>query len=243
VAVATGDADKVFLPIKALDRETVVTEISRRLLEYLLSGDVHPGARLPSERKLAQDLGVGRSAVREAIKSLSLLGLLDVRQGDGTYVKSAESQLLPQVIEWGLLLGQRRSLDLVEARQHLEVAVAVLAAKRRTSQQVLELRKCLENLRTATDVDSFVAADIALHTKVAEIAGNSVFVDILTSIRSLLNVWMRRVLQAAAGDLHPSYSEHIGIVDAIEKGDPDAAAEAMKQHMSSASKRLFDTMA
>ena len=78
-------------------------EIARRLLDYFLSGEVEPGERIPSERRLAESLGVGRSLVREALKSLHLLGLLEVRQGDGTYLKRTDSELLPQVIEWGLL--------------------------------------------------------------------------------------------------------------------------------------------
>ena len=89
-------------------RETLTMEVARRLLDYFLSGEVEPGGRIPSERRLAESLGVGRSLVREALKSLHLLGLLEVRQGDGTYLKRTDSELLPQVIEWGLLLGEKR---------------------------------------------------------------------------------------------------------------------------------------
>ena len=75
-----------------------MAEITRRLLEFLLSGDIEPGSKIASERQLAEALQVGRGSVREAIKSLSLLGLLDVRQGDGTYLSRGGSDLLPQVI-------------------------------------------------------------------------------------------------------------------------------------------------
>jgi DNA-binding FadR family transcriptional regulator len=78
-------------------RETLTMEVARRLLDYFLSGEVEPGERIPSERRLAESLGVGRSLVREALKSLHLLGLLEVRQGDGTYLKRTDSELLPQV--------------------------------------------------------------------------------------------------------------------------------------------------
>jgi GntR family transcriptional repressor for pyruvate dehydrogenase complex len=90
--------------LEPLDRSTqegTSIEISRQLLDYLLSGRVQPGARLPPERKLAEALGVGRSVVREALKSLTLLGLLEVRLGDGTYVKRSDAEILPQSIEWG----------------------------------------------------------------------------------------------------------------------------------------------
>src|SRR6478672_1154402 len=102
-------------------REAPVAEITRKLLDYLFSGHVAPGTRIPSERQLAEALAVGRSSVREAIKSLSVL---DLRQGDGTYLASSGSNLLPQAIEWSLLLGEPRTLDLVEARTQVEIVVA-----------------------------------------------------------------------------------------------------------------------
>jgi GntR family transcriptional repressor for pyruvate dehydrogenase complex len=109
-------------------RETLTMEVARRLLDYFLSGEVEPGERIPSERRLAESLGVGRSLVREALKSLHLLGLLEVRQGDGTYLKRTDSELLPQVIEWGLLLGESSGdpVRFVEADVgfHLRVAEA-----------------------------------------------------------------------------------------------------------------------
>ena len=92
-------------------QDTVPIQIARKLLEYLLKGNLRPGDRLPSERKLAEALGVGRSAVREALKSLTLLGLVAVRQGHGSFLKSTESDLLPQAIEWGLLLGVKKTRD------------------------------------------------------------------------------------------------------------------------------------
>ena len=96
-----------------------------------MSGVLLPGDRLPSERELSRTFGVGRSAVRDALKPLTLLGIIDVRQGDGTYLRATESELLPKAVEWGLLLGQPGALDLVEARRHIEVALATLAAQRR----------------------------------------------------------------------------------------------------------------
>jgi GntR family transcriptional repressor for pyruvate dehydrogenase complex len=219
-------------------RETLTMEIARRLLDYFLSGEVEPGKRIPSERRLAESLGVGRSLVREALKSLHLLGLLEVRQGDGTYLKRTDSELLPQVIEWGLLLGERPALDLVEARAHLEVVVAGLAAERRDAQALEDLRGLLTTMRESSDdpVD-FVEADVGFHLRVAEAAGNVVLSDMLSGIRTLLRVWIRRVIEAA-GQTGPSYAEHLPIFEAIERGDREAATAAMAAHMAGASARL-----
>jgi GntR family transcriptional repressor for pyruvate dehydrogenase complex len=223
-------------------REGPLAEITRKLLDYLLSGEIKPGSKIPSERQLAEALGVGRSALREAIKSLSLLGLLDVRQGDGTYLSRSGSDLLPRVIEWGLLLEEPRILDLLEARSELEIVVAGLAAQRASAEAVQSLVSGLEAMRAAgDDVESYVEADIAFHLLVAKASGNDVLANILTSMRSLLRVWAARVLHHA-GETETSLPMHIPIVDAIEAGDPDAARNAMRAHMERANKRLKEAV-
>jgi GntR family transcriptional repressor for pyruvate dehydrogenase complex len=223
-------------------REAPSAEVTRHLLRYLLSGDLIAGQKIPPERRLAETLGVGRSSVREAIKSLSLLGLLDVRQGDGTYLSGSTSDLLPQVIEWGLLLGERRVQDLMEARTHLEVTVAGLAAERRTDEQIARLRELVGAMeRAADDLPAYVESDIAFHLTIAEASGNQVLSGLLASIQSLLRVWAMRVLQSA-GETATSLAVHIPIVDAIEQRDADAARAAMAAHMARATRRLHDAL-
>jgi GntR family transcriptional repressor for pyruvate dehydrogenase complex len=218
--------------------EPLPTRVARLLLDYLLAGNVAPGTRLPSERQLAETLGVGRSVVREALKSLGLLGLVEVRQGDGTYLRRAESELLPRVIEWGLLLGERRTSDLIEARQHLEVLTAGLAARRRTEADLAALTAALDGMRDAGgDIELFVAQDVAFHLAVAAAAGNTVLCDVLRGIQALLRVWITRVIRAA-DDSAPSYREHLPVYEAIAAQDPDRAAEAMRAHLSAAARRL-----
>jgi GntR family transcriptional repressor for pyruvate dehydrogenase complex len=222
-------------------RETVAGEIARKLLGYLLSGTVKPGERIPSERQLAETLGVGRSIVREALKSLTVLGLIDVRQGDGTYLKRTDSDLLPQAIEWGLLLGAKRITDLVEARHYIEVLTASLAAQRRDAAALVELRRCVAIMEQTTDPNEFVQADLAFHYGVAAAAGNQSLLQIMRSIRSLLQVWISRVM-VAADSSRPTWEEHAAILDAIERQDPNAASEAMETHMVAATVRLENTL-
>jgi GntR family transcriptional repressor for pyruvate dehydrogenase complex len=192
---------------------------------------------MPSERQLAESFGVGRFVVREALKSLGLLGLLEVRQGDGTYVRSPDSSLLPRVVEWGLLVGEQRTSDLVETRQHLEPVTARLAAERRSEEQLRDIRGHLHGMRDAGDNDRFVDADVAFHLSIAAATGNTVLSNMLASISSLLNVWIRNVIEAAEST-EPSYREHVPIYDAIADRDSDGAAEAMRLHMDGASCRL-----
>ena len=222
-------------------REPISAEIARKLLEYLLSGVLMPGERLPSERELSRTFGVGRSAVRDALKPLSLLGIIDVRQGDGTYLRATESELLPKAVEWGLLLGEQSAVDLVEARRHIEVALATLAAQRRSEEDLSELRRLLREMQDAGSDDEFIEADIAFHLRLAEAAGNSVLSGILTNIRSLIQVWITRVTRAA-DSIAPSYQEHVPIMAAVEARDPAAAAAAMGAHLDSAGAKLARTL-
>jgi GntR family transcriptional repressor for pyruvate dehydrogenase complex len=217
--------------------EPLPAQVAKRLLDYLLEGNVRPGTKLPSERNLSEQLGVGRSVVREALKSLALLGLIEVRQGDGTYVRQLESELLPKAIEWGLLLGERLTLDLVEARQHLEVVTAQLAAARRDENDLAALRAALDGMREAADIEEFVGYDIAFHLGVAEAAGNSVLSGMLRNVQSLLRVWITRVI-SNAGETGSSYVEHVPVYEAIDSQNPLAAGAAMQAHLTSATRRL-----
>lgn len=225
----------------AARREPLATEIARRILDYLLSGDIEPGERIPSERKLAESLAVGRSVVREALKSLTLLGLIEVRPGDGTYLRRPESDLLPQAIEWGLLLGEKRVADLIEARHHVEVLLAGLAAERRTPDDLEMLHAYLGQMQAAPNTASFVAADLAFHVRVAEAAANLSLLQIMASIRALLQVWITRV-RSAEVDNTRSCMEHEMVLRALEAGDPAAARMAMEAHMESATSRLQQTI-
>jgi len=231
--------------VEPIKREPLATEIARRLVDYLLAGGIEPGSRMPSERQLAEAFGVGRGAMREALKALTLLGLVEVRHGDGTYLKKADSALLPQVIEWGLLLGERRTMDLVEARQKIEVDIVGLAAERRDEADLAELRRLLDRMERSAapgaDPAAFVDADVAFHLRLAEAARNSALRDVLTGIQALLRAWISRVIAADNSDI--SYREHVPIFEALVAGDVVAAEAAMDAHMRGAAGRLARALA
>lgn len=232
------------LNVEPIRREPMAAEVARRLVDYLLSGGVEPGSRMPSERQLAEAFGVGRSAVREAIAALSLIGLIEVRHGDGTYLKRPDSPLLPQVVEWGLLLGEQRTRDLVEARQKIETIIAGLAAERRSESDLERLQVSLDRMRAASRNDrlfgEFVDADVAFHLQLAEAAGNTALRDVHASIQALLRAWIGRVI--AAGHAELSYEEHVPILDAVRRCDVSGAEAAMEAHMQSAAERLHGTL-
>jgi GntR family transcriptional repressor for pyruvate dehydrogenase complex len=221
--------------------QSVSAEVIKALTTSFFAGGFEPGRRLPSERQLSDSLGVSRSAVRDAIQSLGLLGVLDIRRGDGTFI-SRSNELLPTVIEWGLFLGDQRLMDLVEARQLIEPELAGLAARRGTPAQVDDIRALLEQMRQADlPVSEYVELDVAFHLSIAAAAGNGALADVLRSITGLVRVWITRSLRAAQR-LDTSTHEHELIYEAILAGDRRKATAAMKHHLNRAETRLRSTL-
>lgn len=230
------------LPTFRMDaRETPEIELTRKLLGYLLSGELEPGQKIPAERALSETLGVGRGAVRNSIKSLALLGLLEQRQGDGTYLARTESEFLPKVIEWGMLLGQQKLTDLIELRETMEIALAGMAAERRTPEQLAEIRDLVTQMSVTSSTEVFIDVDIRFHLAIARASGNPVMANILSNVQALLRAWVSRVIETA-GETESSVAVHKAVLEAIEESDPQRAREAMTAHMERATRRLLASL-
>jgi len=232
--------DKSEYKFEPIQKDSLVVELTKRILDYIFSGSIKPGDKLPAERQLSEALGVGRSAIREAIKSLTVLGILEVRQGYGTYLKRADSTLLTQSIEWSLLLGERQTMDLIEARKEIELTLAKLATERWEGLELEELHQIVEKMKDANLTD-FIEYDIQFHLKLSDMARNSVLKDILSSIRSLLRTWIKYVIEKA-GETAFSYEDHYAIYKAVAERNAEAAVKAMAYHMDDATKRLIEVL-
>jgi GntR family transcriptional regulator, transcriptional repressor for pyruvate dehydrogenase complex len=218
---------------------SAVSAVAARLLSYFTSGEVEPGTRLPPERQLAASLGVGRSAVREALAALDMLGVVSIRPGSGTYLRGSASELLPQTLSWGLMLGEQRTRELIELRRGLEVQAAELAAERADREHLARLGSHLAGMRdNQGDLERFVQADRDFHLEVGAAAGNVVLRDLLQNVRSLLRVWTERILRDEVL-AEVTYAEHAAVFAAIAGRDPAAAGRAMATHMESAGARLL----
>ncbi|WP_110590046.1 FadR/GntR family transcriptional regulator [Microbacterium suaedae] len=235
---ASGSSDAIADALGSLPGGSPVSEVARRLLDLFTGGSIAPGTRLPAERNLAATLGVGRSAVREALAALELLGIVDVRPGSGTYLRGEASELLPQTLRWGLLIGERNTAELLELRSGLEIYVARLAATRATEPSRAELAQHLDRMRAAGDnLGAFARADFDFHLALADAAANETLRDLLHVVRSLLQVYADRAVHTAA-DAALALEEHEAIARALEARDADGAASAMAVHMITAAERL-----
>lgn len=213
--------------------------VTFRLLELLLGESMRPGDRLPGERSLAEDLGVGRSAVREAISALEVLGVVETRAGSGTYLRSGTSELLPSTLSWSLLLDQDRIAELTLVRSALERSAAELAATQRTDEQARHLVDLVERQReAANDPDRYVDADIAFHRELAQMGGNKLLAELLSTTRTLLRVWFENAVDRRA-DIEEAIREHAEIAEAIAECDVEAVSDAMSRHMRTATARIL----
>jgi len=217
---------------------TAVSAVAKRLLELFTSGNIPAGTRLPPERELAATLDIGRSAVREALAALEILGVVDVRPGSGTYLRGSASELLPETLSWGLMIGAPRTRELIEVRSGLEVLAARLAAERVTPADLTQLGGYLSTMQQQLENPTrFIEADLKFHLHIARMADNQVLADLLQSIRSLLRVWVERGLRRG-DDAEFALREHTLIYDALVTGDPMKVENAMRDHMTTASARL-----
>ncbi|MFF1385119.1 FadR/GntR family transcriptional regulator [Arthrobacter sp. NPDC058288] len=238
-ANSAASSAKISAALGSMGQGSVVSEVAERLMAYFTSGDIAPGTRLPAERQLAASLGVGRSAVREALAALEILGIVIVRPGSGTYLRDGVSELLPRTLSWGLMLGEPRTRELVELRSGLEVQAVQLAAARITEEALERMRANLASMEeNLGNLAAFVEADAAFHKEIAASSGNQVLQELLQSIRSLLRIWVDRAL-TDEGHAAAALAEHRAIFAALESRDAAGVTDAMASHMGTASRRLL----
>jgi GntR family transcriptional repressor for pyruvate dehydrogenase complex len=213
---------------------SVTDEAIEKIKGMIVSGELGPGDRLPREADLAVRLGLSRSSLREAVRALSLMRILDVRQGDGTYVTSLEPSLLLDALTFVVDLHQDRSvLDLLEARRLLEAEAAALAAQRIDADQLAELRRLLDAMPACSSVEEFVDNDLGFHRTIAAASGNPVIAKLLDSLSGptiRARLW-RGITQGGAIDR--TIAEHAAIYEALENGRPELARSWMAVHLAS----------
>ncbi|MGH3737016.1 MAG: FadR/GntR family transcriptional regulator [Micromonosporaceae bacterium] len=195
-----------------------------KIKEMITSGDLKPGDRLPKEADLADRLGLSRNSLREAVKALSLIRILDVRQGDGTYVTSLEPRLLLDAMTFVVDFHSDDSvLDFFEVRRILEPAATAKAATAMTDEQIAGLRAVLDELTGELTVEQLVANDLTFHNRIAEASGNPVLCSLLESLSApttRARVW-RGLTQVGA--IERTREQHIAIYEAIAARQPEVA--------------------
>jgi DNA-binding FadR family transcriptional regulator len=215
------------VPLTSLRRSPLVELAVSQLREQVLSGQWPVGGRLPAETELAQRLEVGRSTVREAVRALVHAGLLETRQGSGTYVRSVTPGA-----DWEPRLRRAAVLEAYEVREALEVQAARLAASRRTEADIEALRACLAERDSARGEDArFVEADLAFHRAVVAAAHNPLLAEMFDSFAAVLREALIAIRSDQAVQGPDADAAHARLAAAIQAGDAAAAAQATHDHL------------
>jgi len=206
--------------------QLIIEQIKHRILE----GQLKPGDKLPSERVLAEMFSVSRATVREALRALQYMEIIEVRQNDGAYLVN-NVNLLYDHFKTSYLMKQFTFLELLEARKYLEVDIVTLAAERASPEQLQNLREIYERENRASDQrEDFQEADVAFHMALAEACENSFFIRMIQPVRQLLresNIEQYR----KPSQIQVTLKHHGQILKALEARDPVKAALAMKEHL------------
>lgn len=223
-------------------RESLHDRVAGHIQQAIANGYYGPGSRLPAENQLAQQLGVGRSSIREAIEHLVAIGLLTKRLGRGVFVSQpqdfavrAMDRLVP-----ALLLDRSSMRWLLEVRQVVEPRVAALASSRATEQDISDLDgivRVLEEQRY--NPDHYARTDLAFHRRVAQASGNLLFPRILKAIHSIFILELEMTVRIP-GATDRSFSFHRSIFEAIKRGDAVSAERRMAEHLSDVEMQLIE---
>jgi GntR family transcriptional regulator, transcriptional repressor for pyruvate dehydrogenase complex len=221
----------MYTPIQSV---RVFEQVAEQIEKRILDGELRSGDRLPTERHLAEQFHVSRTAVREAMKILAQKGLVDMRPGRGTIVIDGANAAMQDSIDlvMKLRLGEvGGSNNLVEVREILEIEIAALAAARATEKEIAAMREAVKIMdESLDDADAFIAADNRFHEALAQATQNTLIFILVNSIVNLLSEQRKQIFDVEGGPQRGQI-HHRRILESVIRRDPQAAREAMRSHL------------
>ena len=217
---------------KVVRTSRLYEQIVQQIEESVLNGTLKPGDQLPAERELAQRLGVSRTAVREAVKTLREKGLVEAYSGRGTFITDGTSQAARQSFDLMVKIGQPEgSPHLAELRLILEPGIAALAAVRAKEEDVAAMREAVVVMdRAQKDPEAYIEADLDFHLALAEAVANPLILSPIDSIVGLLREQRMKIFNVEGGPQRGQI-HHKRILEAVERRDPEMARSAMRSHL------------
>lgn len=222
----------MFRPIKT---KRVYEQIVDQIRMLIRRGDLKPGDKLMSERELSELLGVSRTSVREALSALDFLGILETRQGEGTFIANVSEQSLIEPLALIMAMDREAALELLEVRKMLEGEAAELAALRATQEDLYQMEEAINTMAEDLKHGNLgEAGDAKFHYTIAEATGNKVLVKLMNTIQDLLLQNMRSsrmYMYTQQGNAEKLFQQHEAIFRAIQSGNPQEARREMLAHL------------
>jgi len=240
-----GKAIETPIPVKPIRRKSVPEAIIQEIRSLIDAGHLVPGSKLPGERELAQMMNVSRPSLREALKVLSLLGVIENRPGSGTFLASSSAQWPIEPFSILFLLKKSTLFEIFDARKILEGGVAALAATHRSDEDLKAMEEALDNMRLHLGKpDQYTRFELKFHRAIIEAARNLVIADLMEKLYKLLKETRARIYKKYSSlyraHRDQDYKNHETIYNAIKTGDAQRAAKAMADHLLDFEKRLRD---
>ncbi|AQS59558.1 FadR/GntR family transcriptional regulator [Desulforamulus ferrireducens] len=232
-----------FKPIKP---KKIYEEIVSQIKEMIAQGELTPGSKLIPERELAERLQVGRSAVREAYRALEAIGIIEIRPGEGTFVREMSTKSMTDIMSLAVVTGKDTLCELLELRKIVETAAAALAAVRRTEEDLKKIKYYLDRMHE--DILKGISGevnDLKFHYAVTEAAHNSLLMRVMNSVSETMQNEMKTVREELYKSPETSeilYNFHEQIYRAIEKGDQTEAHQVMMNHLVHTEQTLMQIM-
>lgn len=229
----------------SLNRETLASQLAGQLTERILRGHYPPGSLLPPEKTLAEEYGVSRPVVREAVRELSGRGLVTVINSVGTQVQPINTQVLQAFFERALHFDPSSWSEIMEVRRVLEARSVALAAQRRTAEDIVILEGLVDDMcSNVHEPERFSSADLNFHLEIGRISGNSFILHLIGSIQEALVFIIRSLHQEVIeGSLSLMCRFHREILQAIIDGDAERAVEVMDNHFANTLERITNFFA
>ena len=219
------------MEIKSIKRESVAEQIFEQLKANIISGELRPGDKLPTEMELCELYGVSRTSVRQAMTNLSSLGLVEARPGGGTFVKKADgSRIMDDLMLFTFLEG-RSLTEIAEFRSILEPAVTRLACRKADPDDIESLSSIYRQMEEhSNDLEEFAKLDHRFHTEIARISRNPYIIRIYEALEEILDSAFSKIVKNNGN--RGGWRYHGQIVEAFRNGDHELAAGIMQEHMS-----------
>jgi GntR family transcriptional repressor for pyruvate dehydrogenase complex len=224
------------MEFKKIKPKKIYEEVAEAIHEMIRNGQLKPGERLDSVQQLAENFQVGRSAIREALTSLRAMGLVEMRQGEGTFIREFETDQITFPLSTAILMNKKDIANLLEVRKILELGTVAAAAKRRNKEHLLAMEKALEEMEAANgDEELGEEADLQFHLAISEASQNALLLSLMNHVSGLMVETMKETrkvwLFSKQTTMEKLAYEHYAIYHAIEKQDEEEARHFMKIHL------------
>jgi GntR family transcriptional repressor for pyruvate dehydrogenase complex len=221
-----------------LQHKRIYEEVVDLIIQRIRSGALKVGQKLPPERVLAEEMGVSRTSLREALRALESMGYIHSVTGGGNYVNSVSMEHVLSPLSAMVAQDEKLAFDIIEVRQHLEVHMAAQAAKNATKQQISQIYGAILTMQSEVEAGgNGIEGDNQFHLEIARASQNKAFAIIVELLAELL-AESRKATLDIPGQPSKSIEDHLAIFEAIRAGDADLAAREMSEHLCKAERNL-----